>query len=87
MFTVKHIKQDGTEFITECASFYVERAPDSMEKRFFTYDTPYRTGNWSGLWVGGPEKDDLSNETIYVMNRFGATVATHRFQPDEQIDI
>jgi hypothetical protein len=81
MFTVKYVKPDGSEFISECASFYIERVKGAMERRFFTYDTPYRTGDWSGLWVGSPEKGDLSDETIYVMNRFGATVATHRFQP------
>lgn len=81
MFTVKHVKPDGSEFISECASFYIERVPQTMDKRFLTYDTTYRTGDWSGLWVGSPEQGDLSDETIYVMNRFGATIATHRFQP------
>lgn len=81
MFTVKHVKANGEEFIVECASFFADRVEGSMTHRFRTFDTPYVSMDYTGLWLGEPMTDSIDCETIYVMNRYGATVATHKFKP------
>ena len=82
MFTVKHVKANGEEFIIECASFFADRVEGSMTHRFRTFDTPHVTFDHTGLWIGESLNSNIvETETIYVMNRYGATVATHRFLP------
>jgi len=82
MFTVKHVKPNGDEFLMECVSFCAERIDGTMDWRFMTFDKEYReSGAQTGLWVGSARGNGISHDTIYVMNRFGATVATHYFEP------
>jgi hypothetical protein len=80
MFTIKHVAADGSEFAMECASYYVDRTEHEGRFRFRTFDTPYRTDTFSMLWAGdGPHTSEHLPDTIYVMNRDGATVAKYCF--------
>lgn len=79
MFTVKHIDADGNEFALECRCYDVTRGAQG-ETRIMTYDTAYRDPNeYTGLWCG--KRVDFAPIgglwTIYVMNRFGSTIATY----------
>ena len=86
MFTIKHVDSRFNEFAIEAESYSVElgsgdpRGPGYQPFRLMTYDNKYRDNNYTGLWVGdhcdyrAPETD-----TIYVMNRYGSTIATYHF--------
>lgn len=83
MFTIKHIDKCGDERMVECHRFTKERRSDGFAQ-FMALDLFPNPGEYIETWCGddGPS-NDLSCHTIYVMNRFGATVATHRFgDPD-----
>ena len=78
MFTIKHVTHEGRERIIEADEFRVE--PMGVGHTQFSAwslgDGPDDMSFWHGdpTIHGGPD-----SETIYVMNRFGSTVATHRF--------
>ena len=83
MLTIKHIDQEDREFILECTSFCAERIEGTLAWRYMAFDKDYMVpGNQIGLWAGGC-RTGLDYDTLYVMNRFGATVATYHFQPQD----
>ena len=78
MFTIKHIDQYGGEFAIEATSYSVVREHVDGKKslvRLLAYDTPYRTDDYIGLWVGVEAKDSLPTNSIFIMNRHGSTIA------------
>lgn len=85
MFTVKHIGPQGDENMIECHQFVRERRNDGFTQ-FLAYGERPMPGEYIATWCGDEERHTSSLEnrqTIYVMNRFGATVATYNFgQPD-----
>lgn len=85
MFTVKHINSDGNENMVECHQFVRERRSDGFTQ-FLAYGENPLPCEYIATWCGDEDARGglLENQqTIYVMNRFGATVATYRFkQPD-----
>jgi hypothetical protein len=87
MFTVKHITGSGEEFAMECASYAIEPLDpllSSNEQRFrlLTFDTPYRQQEHTMIWTGRKCARYPDAEVIHIMNRFGATVASHYFEQD-----
>lgn len=85
MFTVKHINIDGNENMVECHQFVRERRSDGFTQ-FLAYGENPMPNDYIATWCGDEEQRTSSLEnrqTIYVMNRYGATVATYHFrQPD-----
>lgn len=85
MFTIKYIASNGEEFAMECGSYFVEPLPaqtsNCADMRFTTYDAPWRGAEYSGLWAGKRCDRRPDADQIHVMNRFGATVASHYFEP------
>ena len=85
MFTVKHVDSKGNEFAIEAKSFEV--TTDGGLFRLMTYDEPYRGGSYKGLWVGkGHEIGLPETDAIYVMNRFGSTIAKYHFCAEQESD-
>lgn len=87
MFTVKHIGPDGNESMVECHRFVRERRSDGFTQ-FLAYPEKPLPGEYIATWCGdesvryGPELPGTYQQ-IYVMNRFGSTVASYSFgQPD-----
>lgn len=81
MFTIKHIDINGNEGIVECESFVRERRDDGFIQ-YLAYGANPLPGEYRASWCGDEEQrtSALTNrQTLYVMNRFGATVATYRF--------
>ena len=82
MFTIKYVGPDGSESITECAHVRQDRTSDG-KIRVLVFDVhPSESGdNNSGVYC---ESECVSNAcppgapVLYVMNRFGSTVATYR---------
>lgn len=86
MFTIKHIDKRGNEHLVQCHSFRTERRDDGF-MQYLAYGENPTPGDddYIATWCGDDNRDrsDLSWHTLYVMNRFGATVATHSFRdPD-----
>lgn len=83
MFTVKYIAPSGEENITECLSVIADRTSDG-NARVLVFDEQPRLhkDNSAGVYVGLPaipgEAPQMHDGIVYVMNRFGATVATYR---------
>lgn len=82
MLTVKYVDGDGIEWLSECAYVVADRTIDGAPRVLVFDEMPdaFRA-NSSGVYcddqrasAGGP----LHGPTVYVMNRFGATVATYR---------
>lgn len=89
MFTIKHIAPNGHEFAMECASYAVEplepvNTSDEQRFRLLTFDTPYRQDEYSMMWAGCRSGRYPGAEELHVMNRFGATIASHYFTNDSQ---
>jgi hypothetical protein len=85
MLTIKHIDADGNEGLVECHSFKRERRYDGFIQYMAFGELPL-PNDYIATWCGDEEqrvKPDLNRQTLYVMNRHGATVATYYFrQPD-----
>lgn len=84
MFTIKHIMPNGDERIVECDSLVAKRRDDGfMQYTAFPANTGPDTA-YTDTWCGNDRHPDKHfGHALYVMNRFGATVATHRFvEPD-----
>lgn len=79
MFTVKHIDRDGSEFAIEAESYEIRHDRKDGIVRILTYDNKHRDGNYTGFWVGVPCGMSLPENTIYIMNRTGSTIATAHF--------
>ena len=87
MFTIKHIDESGREFAMACASYSVEPLEPvrcSSEQRIAVkaYDTPYMQDEYSMLWVGERTSRRPDSSELHIMNRYGATVASHYFRRD-----
>lgn len=83
MFTIKHVDALGNEFAIEAKSYEVQFDRPANLVRIMSYDTAYRDGNYTGLWVGSPRDHGLPDaDTVYIMNRAGATIARHHFDAD-----
>lgn len=87
MFTIKHIDGTGGEFAIEAESYSIEFERNEGKSdliRFLAYDAPYREQNYKAFWVGvretGGNPRSLDSQSIYVMNRYGATVASVHFE-------
>ena len=93
MFTIKHVDSRFNEFAIEAGSYSVElgsgdpRGPGYQPFRFMTYDNKYRDESYTGLWVG-EHHDQRSpvTDTIYVMNRYGATVGVYHFHAPQGVE-
>lgn len=85
MLTIKHVAADGTEGLVECHSFTREQRSDGFIQYMAFAERPL-PNDYIGTWCGDEERrtsDTFLDQTIYVMNQHGATVATYRFrQPD-----
>lgn len=85
MFTVKHIGPQGDENLVQCHQFVRERRSDGFTQ-FMAYGENPLPSDYIATWCGDEEQrtSSLDNrQTIYVMNRFGATVATYHFKQPE----
>lgn len=86
MLTVKYINGDGEESLTEHKHVIADRT-DSGAPRVLVFDeTPnHDKCNHSGIYVDDQRRSSnglVQGPTLYVMNRFGATVATYRLARD-----
>lgn len=82
MFTVKHIKPNGDELMVECDRFVRERRYDGFYQYTAHHKPPCDNYDYIASWCGDEDRErclGLDRHTIYVMNRFGSTVATHHF--------
>lgn len=80
MFTIKHIDPRGMEFAVECVSYAVEPVADCPgDVRIMGFDDNHMSANHVGFWYGRRTGRTLGVNEIHIMNRFGATVASHYF--------
>ena len=80
MFTLKHVDSLFNEFAIEAESYEVALDNAANLIRIMSYDTKYRDGNYTGLWVGTPcDYGGPDTDTVYIMNRHGSTIAKHHF--------
>lgn len=87
MFTVKHIQPNGDEIMVECDRFVRERRYDGFYQYTAHHKPPCDNCDYVASWCGDENRDRLrgviDRHALYVMNRFGSTVATHTFiDPD-----
>lgn len=85
MFTVKHIDRNGGEYLVQCHSVVRERRSDGLTQ-IIAYAENALPGDYITSWCGDEEQRTSSLEnrqTIYVMNKYGATVATYHFRQPE----
>lgn len=82
MFTIKYVSPQGEENITECHSVILDRTEHDGSKRVLVFDEQptLAKDNNSGVYCSPNcgSTSDLHSGIVYVMNRFGATVATYR---------
>lgn len=82
MLTVKFVAPDGEENIRECETVIADRTEHDGRPRVLVFDgLPMSDkANQSGMYVAPSEMctDWMHSGIVYVMNRFGATVATYR---------
>lgn len=87
MLTLKYVK-GGEEYVSECYALKADRCDDGR-RRIAAYESEKLQDGPVGYFFGeGPVKFDgsrkpFSGDTLYVMNRFGATVATYHFEMSE----
>lgn len=90
MLTVKYVAPDGTESIKECLAVIADRTEHDGRPRVLTFDeTPqWDKSNSNGVYVANDDEcaqciplTALSGPIVYVMNRFGATVAKYPLRP------
>lgn len=79
MFTIKHVSDEGRETMIECHGFVRERLPDGFYQYTAHHEGSPEKFDHVASWCGDEGGESLRTEAIYVMNRYGATVATHRF--------
>lgn len=82
MFTIKHIDTRGNEAVIECERFSTERRTDGFMQYLALGAVNEPPDSYIATWCGDDNRDccDPSWHTLYVMNRFGSTVATHTFR-------
>lgn len=82
MFTVKYIDGDGVEHISECSYVVMDRTPEGATRVMTFSEIPtVHCDNNSGVYVNNgaaSSNGPALGPSVYVMNRFGATVATYR---------
>lgn len=76
MFTIKHIDNHGVEFLVQAKRFVVERRPDGF-MQYLAFDEVRH--DYIASWCGDNRGDSLFDQTIFVMNDKGSTVAVHSF--------
>jgi hypothetical protein len=84
MFTIKHVNLAGDEFLVEAKQFLRERRSDGFIQYLAFDDNRH---DYIASWCGDEHHErlrgTLDRHVLYVMNRFGSTVATHSFvNPD-----
>lgn len=85
MFTIKHVDLDGNEFAIEAESYEIQWDHQAEMVRLMSYDQKYRDANYTGLWAGRPARgNELSHDTVFVMNRYGSTITSLHFIPNRQ---
>jgi hypothetical protein len=78
MFTIKHVDSRFNEFAIEAQSY--SHTVGHGQAVFSAYAGPHRDGECLGIWTGEPyDYKTPDSDAIYVMNRYGATVATYHF--------
>lgn len=84
MLTVKYVDGDGVERLTECRHVVADRTIDGMPRVLVFDEIPDARGsNNSGIYVDEGMRStngQIGGPVVYIMNRFGATVATYRLQ-------
>jgi hypothetical protein len=83
MFTLKYVAPNGEENIRECHAVIADRTESGGHPRVLVFDEipVLDKSNNSGVYCHpGESSNDLPgiHPTVYVMNRFGSTVATYR---------
>lgn len=82
MFTVKYVSPQGEENLSECHSVILDRTEHDGSKRVLVFNEipTLAKDNNSGVFCSSncDSTDDIHGGIVYVMNRFGATVATYR---------
>lgn len=84
MLTIKHIDENGMETLVECHQFVREFRKDGYSQ-FLAYGEKPLPNDYIATWCGDENSTDKlrNSQTIYVMNRHGATVSIYSFkQPD-----
>jgi hypothetical protein len=76
MLTLKYIQQDGTETLSEFDSVISEFRDGNRVIYAHRNDGGENCVQYGPILCGSAE--DVAVPTVYVMNRFGATVATYR---------
>lgn len=83
MFTIKHINSEGTEVLVECGRFVRERRSDGFIQYTARHQEPSDFADYVASWCGDEGGTGIKSDRLYVMNRFGSTVAVHCFnKPD-----
>ena len=81
MLTVKYVDRDGIEWLTECKSVVSDFTIDGAPRVLVFDDIPdAHRSNSSGVYVDNgcaSTSGPIGGPVVYVMNRFGATVATY----------
>lgn len=86
MLTLKYVTlDDGKEIISECHSITVERLDNGMRRVISHSAIPGMPDDEMGFYFGdGPVKHGgrtlPRHSTLFVMNRFGATVGVYHFE-------
>lgn len=82
MLTVKYIDGDGIEWMTEAAHIVADQTIDGAPRVLIFDEIPNsHRSNSSGVYCDDHKRSSRGpalGPTVFVMNRFGATVATYR---------
>lgn len=80
MFTIKYIDENGNENLSEHSHVVADRCDDGTQRIIVFDEIPtLACDNHSGIFVERRESNagDMTPR-LFVMNRFGATVASYR---------
>lgn len=89
MLTVKHIASDGVERIMEAETIEIVRGKGLGNNGFFLDREPFDGNTDQGAclpakhfidFVPGSSPPGVAEPMVYIMNRFGATVATYKLK-------
>ena len=82
MLTVKYIDGDGIEWMSEAAHVVADRMIDDAPRVMIFDEIPNaHRSNSTGVYFDDKKRSArglVQGPTVFVMNRFGATVATYR---------
>lgn len=84
MLTVKYVDGDGIEWMTECKHVVADKTIDGAPRILVFDDIPdAHRSNSSGVYVDDGARSahgPIAGPMVYVMNRFGSTVAKYQLQ-------